>query len=63
MEKIRLTAEILKTEDRPEVWTVEAIDDKSGDVYSAMFVGPRARERAQEYAVEKFAEHRVSAAA
>lgn len=63
MEKIRLNAEVLKTGDRPEAWTVEAIDDKGGDVYSAYFVGPRARERAEEYAAEKFTEHRVSVAA
>lgn len=63
MRKMRLEAEIVKSGERPETWTVEAIDVKSGDVYSAIFFGPRARERAQEYAAEKFADVRMSEAA
>jgi hypothetical protein len=59
MERCELSAEVLKVDDRPETWLVEAIDSKHGDVYGAQFYGPGARERATEYAGSKFAEHRV----
>lgn len=41
--------------DQPGVWTVEAIDMAGdGNIYQALFVGPEARERAQEYARFKY---------
>ncbi|MGC4084754.1 MAG: hypothetical protein QM736_22235 [Vicinamibacterales bacterium] len=61
MTKLELEPEIVKTGERPEVWTVEAIDEKRGDVFSASFFGPKARERAEEYAREKFAADSVTA--
>ena len=37
----------------PNEWRVEAIDNKSGDIYVAVFGGPEAEERAREYATWK----------
>ena len=59
MERIKLTAELVKTDDRPETWLVEAIDLKSGDIYSAQFYNHRARARAEQYAAETFADYSV----
>ncbi|MGE3955833.1 MAG: hypothetical protein AB7H96_03875 [Vicinamibacterales bacterium] len=55
MTKLPFQPEIVKTGDRPEAWTVEAIDLSGGEVYSASFFGPDAKDRADEYAAEKFA--------
>lgn len=41
--------------DAPRAWTVEAIDmANDGDIYQAIFIGPQARERAEEYAKYKY---------
>lgn len=38
----------------PDEWVVEAIDHESeGEVYAALFSGPGAKERAEEYAAWK----------
>lgn len=38
----------------PDEWRVEAIDlDGEGEIYVAIFSGPMARERAEEYAERK----------
>ena len=54
MTKLNLSAEIVKMGERPETWLVEALDLKARDLYSAMFLGPDARQRAEEYATAKF---------
>ena len=39
----------------PGAWTVEAIEvDGDGAIYQAIFIGPDAEERAQEYAAFKY---------
>lgn len=60
MTKLNLPAEIVKTGEQPEIWAVEALDLKAGDVYSATFYGPDARERAEEYATAKFEDLRCA---
>ncbi len=61
MKKVSLIAEVAERKDSPGSWGVEAIDDGTGDgsVMMAIFSGPGARDRAEEYANAKFAE-RVS---
>jgi hypothetical protein len=50
-----LEVAVVERNDQPGVWTVEAIDMKNdGNIYQALFVGPEARERAQEYARFKY---------
>lgn len=46
-----LEVEVQERRDSPGVWTVEAIDTGSeGEVYQALFAGPKAKERAYDYA-------------
>jgi len=46
-----LEVEVAERKDLPGMWTVEAIDTGSeGEIYQALFTGPRAKERAYEYA-------------
>jgi hypothetical protein len=43
--------EVQPSSTTPDEWVVEAIDhDSEGEVYSAIFSGPGAKERAEEYA-------------
>jgi hypothetical protein len=50
-----LEVSVVERNDQPGVWTVEAIDMAGdGDIYQALFHGPEARERAQEYARFKY---------
>lgn len=42
--------EVLEHPDFPGQWNVERIDPESGECEVAMFTGPRAEERAREYA-------------
>lgn len=44
--------ELVQTGAHPEVWTVETIDSKSGDVWTTHFAGPDARQRAQSYMLQ-----------
>jgi hypothetical protein len=48
--KIALQFEAFQDKENPADWRVEAIDIKAGDVYTAIFVGPLAEQRATEYA-------------
>jgi hypothetical protein len=41
--------EVVERRDMPGAWTVEVIDDDGG-IEQAIFLGPRANQRAQEYA-------------
>lgn len=46
-----MEVEVAERYDQPGVWTVEAVDVGSeGEIYQALFTGPRARERAEAYA-------------
>ena len=46
-----LTYEVVKDENYPTEWRTEAIDDAGeGECYVVIFTGPRAEERAREYA-------------
>jgi hypothetical protein len=46
-----IEVEVAECEDAPGNWTVEAVDTGSeGEVYQAIFTGPRAEERAYAYA-------------
>lgn len=45
-----LKFEALQDMTSPNEWRVEAIDIKAGDVFIAIFCGPLAEERANEYA-------------
>jgi hypothetical protein len=45
-----MTYEIMKSSLTPDEWRVEAIDTTTGDCYVALFSGPRAQQRAEEYA-------------
>ena len=51
-----LDAEVIEQRlSRPECWVVEAIDrDGDGECYLTAFSGPRANERAREYAAAKY---------
>jgi hypothetical protein len=43
--------EVIEDQDVPGQWRVEAINyDGDGEVYVAIFSGPKARDRAEEYA-------------
>ena len=55
-----MDVEIVERKDSPGSWSVEAIDiDGDGAVFQAIFVGPQAKERAEEYAAFKYgAQHR-----
>ncbi|HUF55810.1 MAG TPA: hypothetical protein VMM55_04540 [Thermohalobaculum sp.] len=46
---------IVERKDTPGAWSVEAIEvDGDGDVFQAIFLGPGAKERAEEYATIKY---------
>jgi hypothetical protein len=46
-----LTYKLIKDENNPTDWRAEAIDDAGeGECYVVTFTGPRAEERAREYA-------------
>lgn len=45
-----LKFEAVQDRTSPNDWRVEAIDIKAGDVFVALFCGPSAQERAEEYA-------------
>jgi hypothetical protein len=48
---------VLEDRQNPGDWRVEAIDfDNEGEIYVAIFSGPGARERAEEYAAMKNAQ-------
>lgn len=50
-----LEVEVAERTDAPGNWTVEAVDTGSeGEVYQAIFVGPKAQERALSYAQREF---------
>lgn len=42
--------EVTPDEKFPNEWRCEAIDQKTGDIYVAVFAGPDAEERARDYA-------------
>jgi hypothetical protein len=42
--------EVLQDRQFPTDWRVEAIDTGSGEIYVAIFAGPNAKERAQQFA-------------
>jgi len=44
--------EMIKDANYPDTWRVEAVGS-DGEVYIAVFSGPRARIRAEEYAISK----------
>jgi hypothetical protein len=49
-----MTFEVAKSRNTVDEWRVEAIDfEDEGQVYVALFSGPLARERAEEYATWK----------
>ena len=45
-----MTYEVTPDEKFPNEWRCEAIDQKTGDIYVAVFAGPDAEERARDYA-------------
>jgi hypothetical protein len=47
---ISLHFETIRDTIRPSEWRVEAVNSKTGDVFVAIFCGPLAQERANEYA-------------
>lgn len=50
-----LDVAVVERRDAPGVWTVEAIDNVGdGSIFQAIFQGPQALERAQEYASFKY---------
>jgi hypothetical protein len=62
MDRSNLIAEIVRRKSVPESWAVEAIAMKDdGNIEMAIFSGPRAKQRAIEYAAAKYLDHRVIA--
>lgn len=56
MSKTNLRYELVQCEGSVNVWRVEAIDEENeGVIYMALFSGPDARAKAQEYAAWKSA--------
>jgi hypothetical protein len=49
-EEARMTTEVFADKEFPNDWHVETIDEKTGDIYQAVFAGPNAERRAREYA-------------
>jgi hypothetical protein len=49
-EETKMTTEIFADKQFPNDWHVETIDEKTGDIYQAVFAGPNAERRAREYA-------------
>lgn len=55
MEQSYLKAEVIQRKDAPDSWGVEAIDfNGDGAIEMAVFSGPKAKERAYEYARSKY---------
>ena len=44
-----MTTEIFADKQFPNDWHVETIDEKTGDIYQAVFAGPNAESRARKY--------------
>jgi hypothetical protein len=62
MVRSNLVAEIVRVMTEPESWVLEAIaTSDDGAIEMAIFSGPMARQRAIEYAQEKYADFRVHA--
>ena len=56
-----LQVKVSERRDIPGAWAVEAINiDGDGEVYMAVFSGPDARGRAEEYASMKYGDSRAS---
>lgn len=54
-EAIELTVEVVERKNAPGEWAVEAINMAGdGEIYSAIFSGPVAKDRAIEYARMKY---------
>ena len=52
---LSLEVEVAERTDAPGNWTVEAVDlGSEGEVYQAIFVGPKAKERAYSYAEREY---------
>jgi hypothetical protein len=50
-----LEVEVAERADAPGNWTVEAVDTGSeGEVYQALFSGPKAKDRAYAYAMREY---------
>ncbi|MFZ0278201.1 MAG: hypothetical protein WA254_14675 [Candidatus Sulfotelmatobacter sp.] len=45
-----MTTEVFADKKFPNDWHVEIIDEKTGEIYQAIFAGPNAERRAREYA-------------
>jgi hypothetical protein len=45
-----LNFEAIRDKITPDDWRVEALNSRTGDVFVAIFSGPLAKERAEEYA-------------
>lgn len=56
-----LEHEVRASRDVPDEYRVEAIDTRTGEVYVAIFSGPSAKERAEEYAALKQARVAITA--
>jgi hypothetical protein len=62
MTRSNLVAEIVRNRTTPESWSVEAIAMKDdGAVEVTTFSGPKARDRAVEYASERYVDYRILA--
>ncbi len=48
-----LEYEVKASKDIPDEYRVEAIDERTGECYVAIFSGPSAKTRAEEYAILK----------
>lgn len=60
MERSNLIAEIIRRNGVPEAWGVEAIAmDDDGAIELAIFSGPKAKRRAEEYAAARYLDYRV----
>lgn len=60
MRKIETCAEVYKGDVNPDDWVVWSLDvSGDGGIFSTIFSGPCARERAVEYANQKYAEFRL----
>lgn len=45
-----ISYDVFPDKEFPNDWHVEIIDSNSGDIFQAVFAGPRAEQRAREYA-------------
>lgn len=57
---MNLEFELMESREVPGEWRVEAIDSADGQVYVAIFSGPYAQKRAQEYARWKNNQHKLA---